>query len=535
MMRNRKLLLSVIALTVGVAAVALAPGQRTGPSQPKEKAVASSPAPKAAAPSPNTLDSSLAKAIDQIIDGSELKQGRLGVFVMSLSDGRVVYSRDSDRLFTPASNMKAYTTAVGVDSLGPDYRWRTSVYVEKQPDTNGNVNSDLILYGRGAPDLISKTRGDAPSLAKFADQLYASGVRRITGNIVGDESYFRGELFGVGWQWNDLQWYYGAEPSALSVDENTIEVTMGPGAKVGDNASVVASPNQNYVRLLNTGTTADRDAPTSIGVLRDLSGNDVHVWGEFPTGGHAFSAFLSVHNPALWAATLFKQALIARGIKVDGEPRSRDFRVTEKEKFDPQRAIELASQESEPLSEIIRHTNKESDNLYAELILRTLGKERGSTAPDPNSKKNQTRGDDDAGTAVVRAWLESKGIPTRGLAIHDGSGLSRLDLITPESTARLLAAMTQSNAATIYFDSLPVAGHDGTLAGRLKKIEGRISAKTGSLTYVHSLSGYATTRTGERLAFSILCNDITAERAAIALIDEIATSIAEFGTVSKAK
>ncbi|HXI24557.1 MAG TPA: D-alanyl-D-alanine carboxypeptidase/D-alanyl-D-alanine-endopeptidase [Pyrinomonadaceae bacterium] len=535
MMRNRKFLLSLIVLTIVVAAVALALGQRKSPTQPKEKAVAPSPAQKAAAPSPNTLDSSLAKAIDQIIDGSELKQGRLGVFVMSLSDGRVIYSRDSDRLFTPASNMKAYTTAVAIDSLGPAYRWRTSVYVEKQPDTNGNVNSDLILYGRGAPDLISKTKGDAPSLAKFADQLYGAGVRRVTGNIIGDESYFRGELAGVGWQWNDLQWYYGAEPSALSVDENSIEVTMGPGTKVGDNASVVVSPNQNYVRLVNTGTTADRDAPTSIGVLRDLSGNDVHVWGEFPTGGHAFSAFLSVHNPALWAATLFKQALIARGIKVDGEPRSRDFRVADKERFDPQKAIELASQESEPLSEIIRHTNKESDNLYAELILRTLGKERGSTAPDPDPKKNQARGDDEAGTAVVRAWLEGKGISTRGLSIRDGSGLSRLDLITPESTARLLAAMTQSNAATIYFDSLPVAGHDGTLAGRLKKIDGRISAKTGSLTYVHSLSGYATTRAGERLAFSILCNDVTAERAAIALIDEIAASIAEFGALSTAK
>jgi D-alanyl-D-alanine carboxypeptidase/D-alanyl-D-alanine-endopeptidase (penicillin-binding protein 4) len=209
--------------------------------------------------------------------------------------------------------------------------------------------------------------------------------------------------------------------------------------------------------------------------------------------------------------------------------------VAEKDRFDPQKAIELASQDSEALSAIIRHTNKESDNLYAELILRTLGKARGSTAPDRDLKKNQTRGDDEAGTAVVRAWLESKGIPTLGLAIHDGSGLSRLDLITPESTARLLGAMTQSNAATIYFDSLPVAGHDGTLAGRLKKVEGRISAKTGSLTYVHSLSGYATTRTGERLAFSILCNDMTAERPAIALIDEIAATIAGFEALSKTK
>jgi D-alanyl-D-alanine carboxypeptidase/D-alanyl-D-alanine-endopeptidase (penicillin-binding protein 4) len=529
MMQNRRLTLSLISLVIVAAAVVLA--QRPTVT-PKEKA---SSAPKAASASPDPRDASLAQEIDRLVESSELKQGRWGIFVMSLNDGRVLYSRDNDRLFTPASNLKAYTTAVAIDSLGPDHRWRTSVYAGQQPDANGVITGDLTLYGRGSPDLLSKTKGDAPSLAKFAEQLYAEGVRRVSGNIVGDQSYFRGELFGVGWQWNDLQWYYGAEPSALSIDENTIEVTMGPGAKSGDSASVVVTPNQNYVRLLNTGTTGDRDAPTSIGVLRDLSGNEVHVWGKFPAGGHAFSAFLSVHDPALWAATLFKQALIARGIKVDGEPRSRDFRVAEKERFDPQKAIELAFQESEPLSEIIRHTNKESDNLYAELILRTLGKERGATAPDPDSRKNETRGDDEAGTAVVRAWLESKGISTRSLAIRDGSGLSRLDLITPESTARLFAAMAQSNAATVYLDSLPIAGHDGTLAGRLKKVEGRISAKTGSLTYVHSLSGYATTAKGERLAFSILCNEVTADRAAIALIDEIAASIAESGKSPEVK
>ncbi len=381
----------LIALTVVVAAGVLTLGQRKPAPQTKEKPTSPPPAISVITPALTARDLSLAKTIDQIIDRSDLQQGRLGVFVMSLSDGRIVYSHDGDHLFTPASNMKAYTTAVALDSLGADYRWRTSVYADKKPDANGSINGDLILYGRGAPDLISKAKGDAPSLARFADQLYEAGVRRVAGNIVGDESYFRSELFGVGWQWNDLQWYYGAQPSALSVDENTIEVTMGPGNKIGDHASVVVSPNQNYVRLMNTGTTADRDAPTSIGVLRDLSGNDIHVWGEFPTGGHAFSAFLSVHNPALWAATLFKQALIARGINVSGEPRNRDFRVDEKGKFDPQKELELASQDSEPLSEIIRRTNKESNNLYAELILRTLGKERGSTAPDPDPRKKQTR------------------------------------------------------------------------------------------------------------------------------------------------
>ena len=402
-------------------------------------------------------------------------------------------------------------------------------------DAQGVINGDLVLYGRGAPDLVSKVKSDQPSLAKFADQLYAAGVRQVQGNIIGDESYFRGELFGTGWQWNDLQWYYGAEPSALSVDENTVEVTMSPGRKIGEAGTVVVTPNENYLHLVNTTATAARDAATSIGIMRELSGNDVRVWGEFPSGGRAFSAFISVNHPALWAATLFKQALIRRGIKVEGDVRARDFRSAEKERFDPQKSVELAYQESEPLGEIVRRTNKESNNLYAELLLRAVGKERGSSAPDPDQRTNAVRGDDAAGSAVVRYWLERRKIDIRGLAFRDGSGLSRLDLITPETSVRLLTAIAGTAAAAAFHDSLPIAGHDGTLAGRLKRFDGKIFAKTGSLTYVHALSGYASTSSNEILVFSIMCNDVTAERPAISQIDQIAEAIGQFGQSSPPK
>lgn len=472
-------------------------------------------------------DPALAELIDRALDQSDVRAARWGVFVMSLNDGRVLYSRDADKPFTPASNMKIYTTAVGLDVLGADYRWRTSIYANKQPDTNGVIPGDLTLYGRGAPDLISKSKGDAPSLAKLADQLYQSGVREIRGQIIGDNSYFRGELFGVGWQWNDIQWYFGAEPSALSIDENSVEVTIAP-AKQGSNATVVVNPNSSPVHLTNNTMTGARDATTSIGIMRDLSGNEVRVWGDFPVDGHAFSAFLSVHDPALWAATLFKQALISRGIKVGGEARTRDFRVASNDNFDPQKAFELAYEESEPLGTIVHRTNKESNNLFAELILRTIGKERGASAPDPDPRKNRERGDDEAGTAVVRSWLESKGINTRALAIRDGSGLSRLDLVTPETSARLLAAIASTSSATTFHDSLPIAGHDGTLSSRLNKVTGRIFAKTGTLTYTHSLSGYATTPNNETVVFSIMCNDTTADRAALRTIDEIAGALADF-------
>jgi D-alanyl-D-alanine carboxypeptidase/D-alanyl-D-alanine-endopeptidase (penicillin-binding protein 4) len=183
----------------------------------------------------------------------------------------------------------------------------------------------------------------------------------------------------------------------------------------------------------------------------------------------------------------------------------------------------------------VRRTNKESNNLFAELILRTVGKERGSSAPNPDPRRNAARGDDEAGTAVVRAWLESKGIATRAVVIRDGSGLSRLDLVTPESTARLLLAMTSSRAAAEFHDSLPNAGHDGTLGSRLKNMTGRIFAKTGTLTYTHSLSGYATTQRDDVLVFSILCNDAVADRGAVAIIDQIATAIADFGRPQASK
>ena len=477
----------------------------------------------------------LAQQIDRVIDESDLTQARWGVFVMSMKDGRVLYSRNGDKLFTPASNMKIYTTAVALDSLGADYRWRTSVYTDKQPDGAGVIDGDLTLYGRGAPDLVSMGKGTAPSLAQFADQLYQSGVRHVRGNIIGDESYFRAELFGLGWQWNDLQWYFGAEPSALSVDENSVELTIAPANKTGSAASLVVSRDNGYLHLTNNTTTAERDATTTIGINRDLSNNELRVWGDFPAGGRSFSAFLSVHNPALWAATLFKQALIARGIKIDGQARSRDFRVADGDRFDPQKAFEIAYQDSETLGDIVRKTNKESNNLFAELILRTVGKEHGAAAPDPDPRKNRERGDDEAGAAVVKSWLDRNGIASNALAIRDGSGLSRLDLVTPETTAHLLVAIAKTNAASVFHDSLPIAGRDGTLNSRLVREAGRVFAKTGTLTYDHSLSGYATTENNEVLAFSIFCNDATGRSNPVRIIDQIAGALVSSGHPSSAK
>jgi D-alanyl-D-alanine carboxypeptidase/D-alanyl-D-alanine-endopeptidase (penicillin-binding protein 4) len=444
----------------------------------------------------------------------------------------VLYARDGERAVAPASNLKLYTTAVALDLLGADYRWRTSVYAKGEPDKDGTIAGDLMLYGRGAPDLSSgnEQREASGSLDQLAEELYKRGVRRVRGGIVGDESYFRGDPLGDGWLWNDVQWYFGAEVSALTINDNEINVSVTPASKPGDAASIRLKPQSAYVSIENDANTVESGTPATIGITRGLSDNNVRVWGDFPVGARALSTRLSVHQPALWAALLFQDALKRRGIEVEGKARLVDSRENKGEAHvNPERAVELASITSKTLGQISRLTNKESINLYAELILRTLGKERGMSAPVPDQKKMRTRGDDEAGVAVIRRWLEERGVPVEALALHDGSGLSRLNLVTPEATARLLAVMTKSPSAEVFRESLPVAGRDGTLKYRLRSVSsGRIVAKTGTLTYINSLSGYVTTADDEVLAFSIICNDETEAESSTRVVDAIAAALAAY-------
>jgi D-alanyl-D-alanine carboxypeptidase/D-alanyl-D-alanine-endopeptidase (penicillin-binding protein 4) len=470
----------------------------------------------------------LGARIDQTIDNSEFAKARWGVYVISLADGSLLYQRNGDQLFTPASNMKIYTTGVALELLGTDYRWRTSVYANAQPEANGRVPGDLILYGRGAPDLVVRSKDETRgSLEKLVDDLYAKGVRSISGNVIGDESYFRGEPLGDGWQWTDLQWYFGAEASALSINGNEVDINFVPAAGTGDSGEVRVSDPENYLTVENRMVPGKPGARPTAGVHRGLSDNKVEVWGEFAPGSKGFGARLSVHQPALWAAKLFARALKSRGITVTGQPLARDSRTAPSQRFDPTRAVELSAISSQPLGEIVKQTNKESNNLNAELILRTLGRERGQMISEPLTGGREF-GDEETGLAIIRLWLSRAGIPTASLALHDGSGLSRLDLVAPETSARLLQVLSRAGSAAVFRNSLPIGGRDGTLGGRLKLIVDRVFAKTGSLTYDNSLSGYVTAANGEVLAFSIMCNDQTGHGESVRIIDQIVSLLAAY-------
>ncbi len=470
------------------------------------------------------LDQDLGKTLDQLLSNPEFSQARWGVAVLALKDGKLIYEHNGDQLFTPASNMKVYTTAVALDLLGADYHWRTSVYSDSEPDASGTIRGDVVLYGRGAPDFLSSNKHDSTnSIEELTKSLVARGVKHIQGNVVGDESYFRGDTISQGWQWNDLQWYFGAEASALTVNANSVEVSITSATKTSEQPKVTTSDVDGYVQTINNLVSVERGEPLRIGVKREPTDNNVIVWGQYPVGARGYGASLSVHQPAVWAAKIFLRMLKSQGITVDGQAVGRDSRVAEKDRFNPDGKHELAFSNGKSLGEIVRMTNKLSVNLYAELLLRTIGRERSPMLP-PDSEIGRERGDDESGVDLIRLWLSKQGIKTSNLALHDGSGLSRLDLVTPRATAQLLEAIRKTNSARIFTDSLPIAGTDGTLGGRLKVTEGRLVAKTGALTYDNSLSGYFTASDGQTYSFSVICNDFVGHGGSVRLIDQLVTA-----------
>lgn len=455
-------------------------------------------------------DVALCSNIKRKIDESPYANARWGVFAVSLKDGRVVCSLDGRKLFNPASIQKTLTAIVALDKLGADYRWKTGVYAANAIDADGNLNGDLTLYGEGAPDF------DSAAMEDLVSQLQAKGLRRVKGSIVGDQSYFRGDNIGDGWTWNELQWWYGAEASALTFNDNQafVNIENGDGRVSTDYLNVrVGKPtpissNSNNVPNYEAG-----------GIKRGLEDNNFYVWGNSKN----FGARVAVSNPAGLAAKNFKEALEKKGIAVEGALQMRDWKS--ENQIDTANSALLASVESKTLGEIVRKMNKNSVNLYAELILRTIGKKFGNEVSDSIQLPQNVRGDDIAGAAIVKKWLLEHHIAAGEVEIHDGSGLSRLDFVTPEAFAKAFIFAAQSPYAQVFTDSLPVAATDGTLGGRLARVKGKVLAKTGTITFVNSLAGYAESASGEVLTFTVITNNDTRKNGAVSMIDVVTTML----------
>jgi D-alanyl-D-alanine carboxypeptidase/D-alanyl-D-alanine-endopeptidase (penicillin-binding protein 4) len=443
-----------------------------------------------------------AARVEGLLGAAPVNKGEWGLLVVDAETGATLYEKNANDYFLPASNMKLLTTALALDTLGPEYRFRTTVETNGTLGPDGKLSGDLILVGRGDPNLSNrkfpyeaKEEFEGPpekALAEFANAIAARGVKEITGDVVCDDSYFPRERYPDGWEIDDMVWEYGAAISAIVVDDNTVTLTLTPAEKAGGTAEAVVEPPTREFVVKNEVTTIGAKEKSDLRLTRDPAGDTVVVRGVMPAGSNPRKLVLAIQEPALQAANLLAQLLKDRGIKIDGGVRAQH-------EPDPGEAAPavLVEHLSIPLKDSVKLVNKISQNLHTEVLLRTAARQQVRWATPEDLLK------------FPAAFYAKAGIAEGDVIQTDGSGLSRHDLVTPRAFVALLDYAQKQPWFPAFLVSLPVAGADGTLNERMKEppLAGKIHAKTGSVTHVRSLSGYAETPGGRKLIFSFLSNN----------------------------
>jgi serine-type D-Ala-D-Ala carboxypeptidase/endopeptidase (penicillin-binding protein 4) len=449
-----------------------------------------------------------------------------GVKIISLGTGITVYEQNPQKLFSPASNSKLYTVALAFDRLGADYRIKTSLYAKAKPSRAGTLKGDLIVYGRGDPTINARLHGGDiyQALEPLVFALTNAGVKFIAGDLVGDESYFHGPPFGSGWAWDDLEHYYGAEISALTINDNTLEAVIKPGARTGAPCQLALQPATDWLSFSSWPETVAKGATRRIHFDHPICQNVVRVTGQMPLDDPGYTNEVTLHNPAGLFVLFFKQALARHGIRVSGKLRSVNWLDRQARPLDRDKLIELGFVESPPLRDIAREVQKPSQNLYTDLLLAHVG-EQFRPADSPAEETSE-----DLGIRELNKFLAEAGLKRGEVIFEEGSGLSRDNLTTPNATVALLAFMNRHKCAQAYLEALPIAGVDGTLRNRMKgtPAAGNVRAKTGTLRWANSLSGHVTTAAGEHLLFSLMVNRYYEARPARGDLDTIGALLAGF-------
>ena len=449
----------------------------------------------------------LADSLNKLLTADWLRFGYCGIVVRDLQTGETLYQRDAERVLIPASNNKLLVTAGALALLGADYRLRTEVWRHGTVDADGVLKGDLILVGKGDASL---SYGD---LQKLAQQVREAGIRRVEGRLLYDDTWLDAERYGFGWNIDDEPFGYQAQMSALCAERNAVRLYARPAEKGGEPPQVRLDPPTDYVQVINLARTVPKGTPnTALSATRLRARNQIILTGTIAEDAQeVLVGRYAVENPSRYAAWLFRQALQEAGVSVPAELAPTALALHPN-------AMRIATPLSPPMSEIVALINKPSDNLLTEMVLKVIGKERageGTTA---------------AGIRVLMEFLRSAGLEMGAVQMVDGSGLSRMNAISPENLVRLLVYMARSPYAEAYRRSLPIYGEDGTLRNRLRNtpVQGKGFAKTGSLYRVSSLSGYLVCRSGRTVAFSIVMNFYTVSASeARALQDAIVQALWE--------
>jgi serine-type D-Ala-D-Ala carboxypeptidase/endopeptidase (penicillin-binding protein 4) len=468
---------------------------------------------------------SLAKEIERLLTASPAaKTAFWGIDVVDLGTGKTLYALNADHFFVPASNTKLFTTALALSRLGPSFTFQTRVLADAAPDAEGQVaglrlvgGGDPNLSGRALPYRMGAPKGDPlGAIEDLAAQLAARGVKHVAGDIVGDDTWYAWQPYAVGWGIDDPESDDGPPISALTVNDNVFSLTVRPGQRAGDSAVLSLAPAIEFFRIDNRVLTTAAGGERRVRYSRLPGSYDLHLWGEMPVRVKEVELLMAVEDPARYAAMALRAALEERGIAVEGEAVSRH--AWPGEPVETPDGVELARRVSAPFVEDLRVTDKVSQNLHAELALRAVAKAR------------QGVGSFEAGRAEMKTFLGEVGIAPESYNFSDGSGLARLNLVTPAAVLKLLRFMHGGPQREDWVSLLPVGGKDGTLSNRFGDSPGagRVFAKTGSLSHVSALSGYIHRADGRWAAFSILVNNYNAPAAEVrGVMDRICNLVVE--------
>jgi D-alanyl-D-alanine carboxypeptidase/D-alanyl-D-alanine-endopeptidase (penicillin-binding protein 4) len=460
--------------------------------------------------SPSKAVRQLQSDLNSVFGAPIMARGVWGVHVRSLTTGEQLYARDADRLMMPASNMKIVTLSAAAELLGWDYRFATTLETAA-PIEDGVLKGDLFVRGGGDPTINTRD-GRAPAvLNEWAAALRAVGIKEISGRIVADDQMFDDEGLGQGWAWDYLQFGYAAPVGALQFNENMARLSIKPAAQQGDPAEVVVSAGSG-LQLVNRVSTGAASTTSEVAYRRRLDAPVLEVTGTIAAGVPPIDRNVAVVNPTIFFAQSLRDALIERGIRVDGPAVDLDDVAAELAGAPAERRV-LVSTQSPTLREIGTVLMKVSQNLYAETLVKAMGAARGGL------------GTFEGGLTQVRSTLTAWEVPADAYVLADGSGLSRYNYVTPHALTIVLERMFKDpRHHESFYATLPLAGKDGTISTRLRRTraEGNAVAKTGSIANVRTLSGFVRDRDGEMLVFAILANDFVIPAATVNWIADLA-------------